>query len=265
LTGEFLVPTQTSGDQRSADVGMKPGGDFLVVWQSCCQDGSDEGIFGRSFDASGIPIGGEFQINTYTTGRQSFPVVTLDGEGDSVVIWQSFGQDGSSEGLFAQEFSDDGFRVGGEFQVNTYTTDRQTDAAASSAPDGDFVVAWRRGGLSVALSEVSAQRYAGPGLHLDAEGSCPGSVLLSIVNAPPGSEVAVVAAENSRGFIKGRLLCPGTRLEIGEPFQLPPAFVIVDGEGRGEVELVLGTNRCFVEALALADCQTSGAVSVPVF
>jgi hypothetical protein len=181
------------------------------------------------------------------------------------VIWQSFGQDGSSEGLFAQEFSDDGLRVGGEFQVNTYTTDRQTDAAASSAPDGDFVVAWRRGGLSVALSEVSAQRYAGPGLHLDAEGSCPGSVLLSIVNAPPGSEVAVVAAENSRGFIKGRLLCPGTRLEIGEPFQLPPAFVIVDGEGRGEVELVLGTNRCFVEALALADCQTSGAVSVPVF
>jgi hypothetical protein len=79
----------------------------------------------------------------------------------------------------------------------------------------------------------------------------------------PSTEVAIVPAANTNGFVKGGALCPGTALEIGEPFQLPPTFVIVDGEGRGEAELTLGANRCFIEALALADCQASGAVAAP--
>jgi hypothetical protein len=83
------------------------------------------------------------------------------------------------------------------------------------------------------------------------------------VSAPPSTEVALVAAANTNGFIKGAALCPGTELEIGEPFQLPPVFVIVDGNGKGSASLTLGANRCHVQALALATCETSNVVEVP--
>ena len=32
--------------------------------------------------------------------------------------------------------------VGGQFQVNTYTTSHQKTQAVATAPDGDFVVVW---------------------------------------------------------------------------------------------------------------------------
>jgi hypothetical protein len=101
------------------------------------------------------------------------------------------------------------------------------------------------------------------GLGLEVEGSCGGEVTLTVSNAPPNTEVALVAAANANGFIKGGALCNGTQLGIGEPFALPPTFVIVDGSGSGSTIRTLPANRCFVEALALASCETSGAIAVP--
>ena len=49
-------------------------------------------------------LGGEFQVNTYTTSSQSGPSVAMDGAGNFVVVWQSSGQDGSSGGVFGQRF-----------------------------------------------------------------------------------------------------------------------------------------------------------------
>jgi hypothetical protein len=74
--------------------------------------------------------------------------------------------------------------------------------------------------------------------------------------------VAIIAAAKTHGFTKGGNLCNGIELEIGEPFALPPTFVIVDGEGNGSVERDLPPNRCFLQALSLADCSTSGVVRV---
>jgi hypothetical protein len=149
------------------------------------------------------------------------------------------------------------------FQVNTYATAFTHSTAIASDEAGNYVVVWQASYLDGDARGVFGQRFAGPDLHLSVDGTCPGPVSVSILNAPPSTEVALVAAASTTGVVKGGALCPGVELEIGEPFQLPPSFVIVDGEGRGEAELSLGANRCFVEALALADCQSSGAVAVP--
>ena len=55
----------------------------------------------------------------------STAAVAMDADGDFVVVWQSYGQDGSGYGVFAQRFNARGAPLGDEFQVNSYTTDRQ--------------------------------------------------------------------------------------------------------------------------------------------
>ena len=37
------------------------------------------------------PVGGEFQVNTYTTGRQAYPAVAAFVQGGFVVSWESYG------------------------------------------------------------------------------------------------------------------------------------------------------------------------------
>lgn len=51
------------------------------------------------------------------------------------------------------------------------------------------------------------------------------------------------AAATNNGFTKGPLLCNGTVVEIGEPFQLPPLWILLDGTGSGCGDLPLEPRR----------------------
>src|SRR6185503_11157931 len=48
------------------------------------------GIFGQRYSSGGVPVGTEFQVNTYTTGRQARPAVAAD-PGNFVVVWEDGG------------------------------------------------------------------------------------------------------------------------------------------------------------------------------
>ena len=141
--GEFQVNSYAASDQQVPAVASDPGGNFLVVWASTGQDGGGTGIFGQRFNAAGAAQGGEFPINTYTTGNQYNPAVASDGNGDFVVVWRSLGQDGSVYGIFGQRYDASGTPLGGEFLVNTYTTNNQRDPRVAAASNGSFVVAWQ--------------------------------------------------------------------------------------------------------------------------
>ena len=139
LGAEFQVNTTTASTQDNSRVAMDADGDFVVVWQSAFQDGSSGGVFGQRFDSSGAPAGGEFQVNTYTTGSQGTPVVAMDRDGDFAVVW---GGPQAGGDLFGQLFDSDGGRRGSEFQVNAYTTGFQGEPAVAMDADGNFVVTW---------------------------------------------------------------------------------------------------------------------------
>ena len=110
--GELQANSFTTGHQQSPAVASAAHGDFVVTWQSSDQDG--DGVFGQRFNASGVPQGGEFQVNSYVTGGQGRPAVTSAGNGNFAVVWTSNGQDGSSYGVFGQRYGDlifkDGFQ-----------------------------------------------------------------------------------------------------------------------------------------------------------
>ena len=177
LGPEFRVNTYTTGNQGGPGpppfVGPKIGSDssgkFVVVWSSLNQDGDSLGIFGQRFASSGTPDGAEFRVNTYTTGSQFRPSVAADPSGNFVVAWQSFGQDGSNDGVFGQRYASSGAPLGPEFRINTHTTNHQAYPSVAADPSGNFVVVWHSLGQDGSANGVFGQRFAGSGAPLGPE------------------------------------------------------------------------------------------------
>jgi hypothetical protein len=169
IGGEFRVNTHTTSDQYSPELAAGTAGDFVVVWTSLAQDGSGTGIVGQRYDAMGAPIGGEFRVNTYTTGQQLGNVVAVDARGHFVVVWQSAGQDGSFDGIFGQRYDPAGQAVGSEFRVNTFTTQVQARPAVAVDAAGRFLVVWMSYGADGSGFGISGQRYDATGQRLGSE------------------------------------------------------------------------------------------------
>jgi len=168
LSSQFQVNTYTTNGQRNPAVGVDGAGNFVVVWGSLGSSGSDtsfSSILGQRYDASGLPVGAEFQVNTSTSGYQQYPSVAHDSDGDFVVAWQSevsTGSDASGLSIQAQHFSANGTPLGGESQVNTYTTSNQQFPDTATNHEGRFVVTWESFGSSGSDSDtfsIQAQRF----------------------------------------------------------------------------------------------------------
>jgi hypothetical protein len=162
--GEFRVNSYTTDSQLSPSVAMDADGDFIIAWSSKGQDGSDYGIYAKRFNAAGVAQGGEFLVNTFTTGSQSQPAVAMDANGDFLVSWSSSGQDGSLSGIYAQRYNASGLAQGNEFKVNTYTTSNQQHPSVAINPDGEFVISWSSDGQDGGNFGIYAQRYNAAGL-----------------------------------------------------------------------------------------------------
>ncbi len=164
LGGEFQINTFTTGNQLWPSAAADTNGNFIVVWESHGQGGGNVNVYGRRFTSDGTPVGSEFWVNSYTTGSQSRPAVAMDSTGDFIVVWETFGQDGSFEGgVSGRLFANDGTPVGGDFQVNTYTTGHRYNPSVAMDADGDFVVVWDSYGQGGSSSGIFARRFANDG------------------------------------------------------------------------------------------------------
>ena len=101
---EFQVDVFTTSGQFNPSVAVDADGDFVVAWQSGLQDGSSAGIFARRFSLAGAALATEFQVNEFTPSIQASASVATDVDGDFVVTWQSYAQEGPEFGVFARRF-----------------------------------------------------------------------------------------------------------------------------------------------------------------
>jgi hypothetical protein len=163
---EFRVNTYTTGAQRSPALD-KQGDNFVVAWESDGQDGDVSGIFARSFTQPGVPLGPEFQVNSYTTSAQHAAAVG-GGNSFAVIAWRSEGQDGDQGGIYARRFDSSG-PVGGEFRVNTQVEFDQLTPAVDAETAGNFVVVWASFGQDGSDSGIFAQRYSSAGSPMGGE------------------------------------------------------------------------------------------------
>ena len=169
LGSEFQVNTEFSGSQVGPAIAELSNGNFVISWESATSgtagDGSGDGVFAQIFDgATGVPVGVEFQVNSFTTGEQDTSSVTGLVGGGFVVTWTSANQDGSSTGVYAQRFDNVGVAQGAEFLVNTITNSQQDFADVTALSNGGFVVSWASTDNIVSSGwDVYAQEYDASG------------------------------------------------------------------------------------------------------
>lgn len=172
---QFQVNTYTTLTQYTPRVASDADGNFVVVWSSGGSAGTDNASYSvqaRRFLADGSALGGDFQVNSYTTSDQTYPAVAVDGLGRFVVTWEgagSSGNDNASGSIHARRFDSGGNALAAEIQVNSYTANDQRNPSIASDDLGNVVIVWGSTGSSgtdTSMSSVQAQRYRADGSAL---------------------------------------------------------------------------------------------------
>ncbi len=239
VSGEFQVNTYTSNDQRSPSVAGLADGGFAAVWKSDGSSGSDSDRFsiqGQRYAADGTALGEQFQVNSYTTSGQLGPSVAALADGSFVTVWSSdgsSGSDSSDSSVQGQRYAADGTPLGGQFQVNSYTTDHQGRSALAALADGGFVAVWHSDGSSgsdPSGHSIQGQRYAFDGTPLGGEfqvnSYTAGSQLdPSVAALTDGGFVVMWHSYGSNGTDSSRTSIQGQRfaadgMPLGQEFQV---------------------------------------------
>ena len=166
---QFRVNQYRLSIQNEPSVAMDENGDFVITWTGYGQPDDDRAIYARRYDAFAHPQGDEFRVNTTTAHGQQGSDVAMNDDGDFVVVWESWVQDGGGWGVIGRRYNKDGQPLGGEFRLNTYTTDDQEDPQVSMDADGNFVAVWASFLQDGSKYGVYARRYAAAGNPRDAQ------------------------------------------------------------------------------------------------
>ncbi len=137
----FRVNAQTVGEHEKPQVALLNNGGAVFVWQ-----GGKLGyqkIYARFLNAAGsFTTTTNILVNTYTNEFQINPAVATLRNGNVVVVWASYGQDGDLQGIYGQLFSPSGAKIGTEFQINQWPYGNQRTPAVAALANGNFVVTW---------------------------------------------------------------------------------------------------------------------------
>jgi hypothetical protein len=275
LGAEFQINTFTIQSQIRASVAMHGSGSFVVTWDT---GGGFSRIFAQRFDGSGTPQGGEFQVSSYTTTINVASAVGSDAGGNFVVVWHGIGPgEVYCCDVLGRRFNSMGTPQGGQFQVNTYTTDSQGSPQVAVKASGDFVVVWRSEGQGIA-----GQRFDSAGAPQGSEFPvASGSSLASpgIAMDATGSFVVVWLDQDSDGVYARRFDSSGTaqgvELQIDAGAAGAPAisadgagdFVVAwsasDGDDDGVFARVLNSSGALVGSEFQVNTFTTGGQSSP--
>ncbi|MEM7479997.1 MAG: hypothetical protein AAF481_02390 [Acidobacteriota bacterium] len=163
LGPETLVAAQVGRLLGSPDVVALPAGGFAVVWENLRFEGeideipqySGVAIEGRLLNVSGAPAGAVFRVDDPAPDLVSGPRISATGDGDLVVVWESFEFDLEGDDVLARWLSPVGAPLGPEFVVPLQNADIQDTPRVAAAPGGGALVVW----------ESRAEAGTGPGIY----------------------------------------------------------------------------------------------------
>jgi hypothetical protein len=164
LEGEFQVNTNIQGPQTNPAVNANSQGVAVVTWLGL-DETHHSAVHAQRYQ---LPQGtqeyavgpeGEVILNNYD-GLEEAPAATaVDAQGNFVVTWQSYGEDGSGLGVFARRFDATGAPLGDAFLVNTTTFGNQSQPTVASDGEGNFIIAWQTIDQDGNGYGIFAQRY----------------------------------------------------------------------------------------------------------
>jgi len=135
MSGETVVNTLTAGNQNDPVITKLSSGGWVVIWQTDTNSGV---LHGQLFDPTGAKQGSEFAVNT--TAPSGAPAAASTPDGGFIVTWQ--GSNGDGGDIYAQRFTGNAAKVGGEIAVPTSNTDYQFQPHISVAADGSYLISW---------------------------------------------------------------------------------------------------------------------------
>jgi len=166
---EQRVNSYTTGEQLGSKITALKDGSYVVTWSSDGQDGSGNGVYMQQYNSSGVKVGAEQRINTYTSNYQGSSKITTLNDGGYVVTWLSYGQDGSGYGVYLQQFNSSGTKVGVEQRVNSYTSSYQGQQQIIALQDGGYVITWQSDGQDGSGYGIYLQQYNSSGAKVGVE------------------------------------------------------------------------------------------------
>ena len=191
---QFQINSTTASTQAYPSITSLTDGGFVVTWTDYSgQDGSDKGIFGQRYDASGNTVASEFQINTQTSGDQSWSDIESLSNGGFVVTWT--GLDASGNGVYAQRYSASGEKEGSEFLANTYQSGNEMHSEVTSLADGGYVITW------YSDTHTDDTNYGVHGQRFDASGTAVGSQFLANTDVANAQKYPETASLTDSGFV----------------------------------------------------------------
>lgn len=241
IGGEFLINTVTSGSQGFATNTLLNSGNVMVVWVDFGgSDGDVAGIKAQIVDATGVKVGGEFLVNTNTTGAQNFPNVTKLADGNVVVTWNDNSGtlgDASGSSVKAQILDASGNKVGVEFLVNTQTANAQSSAQIAALANGNFVATWQDAsavGGDTDSSGIKAQIFDSTGIKIGSE------FLVNTTTLGAQTNPAITAMSNGSfiiGWRDSNVLAQAPRGQVfnADGTRIGDEFIARHTDGTGEI------------------------------
>src|SRR5688572_24029587 len=138
------------------------------------------------------PAGGEFRVNTYTTGYQAISQAAAWKDG-FVVVWVTRVA-GDPIGIFGQRYAADGSPRGAEMAISA-AGPNQFNPRVATDWRGNFVVAWGKQLTAVARLFDASGAPRGPEFQVPIASS--GQSIGSVAMAPRGNSFVVAWTSNS--------------------------------------------------------------------
>jgi hypothetical protein len=189
IDSEFQVNSYIDGGQFVPKIAMNQAGTFVVVWESERLAAETSIISCRLYDANGLAVGEEFEVNIIPDCR--YPDVAMDGSGNFVVVWM---QDKSSNSIMGRLYDANGLSMMEPFQVNTISFRSLTQPSIAMDNYGDFIITWDGHNKYASQDDINARLYEPNGMPI-----CEQFVVNTTMDGP--QQDPKVDMNNNREFI----------------------------------------------------------------
>ena len=115
------------------------------------------------------PVGEEIVLAHFGELEESSAAAAVDANRNFVVVWQSYGADGSGFGVSGRRFDANGTPLGDAFDVNTTIPGNQSNPDVVMDANGNFVVTWESADQDGDGYGIFAQRFGVDGNKVGAE------------------------------------------------------------------------------------------------
>jgi hypothetical protein len=158
-SGEYQINVYTTDHQHTPSVVNYGNGSFMAAWYSQDQlSFNNQDVFGRQY-RGGVP-GPEFLVDVNTAGNQFLAQLDADEVGNIVAVWDSIGEDGSVDGVYARRF---GGLIPSSLRADTNATPSSDGNGVFEA--GEMVIVypgWRNVNGAALTFDGTASGFTGP-------------------------------------------------------------------------------------------------------